>query len=142
MKYPTELQKLYDKLQEKQKKFINFWNGNKDNTAKLAGYKAFHCAGLRAMKNATICSCIEFQRRNEEKPEILNRQERQKFWSDVMTGEIKEKSVDKNGNVVEHPQKMQDRLKASDLLGKSEGDFILRVKDESAFFVIKVNLVE
>ena len=126
MKYSKKLQVLYDKLTWRQKKFVDLWDGNQENSARLATYKDANRAGVRCMQNDSICQLIRWGRDQEIKPDVMSRQERQKFWSDVLSGKIKEKSVDKNGNVVEYPQKMQDRLKASDLLGKSEGDFLLR----------------
>ena len=45
---------------------------------------------------------------------IATKRERQEFWSKVFRGEVKDGDED---------TKMRDRLKASDLLGKSFADF-------------------
>ncbi len=127
MELPKDLQIKYDKLQEKQKRFVDLWNGNADETAKQAGYKDFHSSGMVALKNTTICNLIKYKRDKEAEPFIATRKERQEFWTKVTNGETKDKILNKNGEEIEIKPKMSDRLKASELLGKSQGDFIDRV---------------
>ena len=66
--------------------------------------------------------------RNEaaESKGIASREERQRFWTRVMNGEEKQSVVTESGKVVSAPAKMTDRLKASELLGKSFKDFVDR----------------
>jgi len=127
MKYPDDLQKKYDRLTEKQKRFVDLWDGNGTNTAALVPYNTPKVAGCRCLKNVSICELINYKKDLELKPDVLSRDQRQKFWSDVVTGEIKEKKLNKDGVLVEVACKMQDRIKASELLGKSEGDFLLKL---------------
>lgn len=98
-------------LTNRQSKFVELWNGNPTETAEMAGYSCPKYAGIRCMKNVTICHQIQEKRAAELKPQILNRQERQKFWTDVI------KDAD---------EKIEARLKSSELLGRSEGDFLDR----------------
>lgn len=127
MALPEDLQKTYDKLTEKQKRFVDLWNGDQEETAKVAGYSDAKKAGHLCLKNNNICQLIKFKRDAELTPLILSRKERQEFWTKVVNGEIKTKTFNKDGEEVEVPPKMKDRLKASELLGKSEGDFLDRV---------------
>jgi hypothetical protein len=127
MRYPPELQALYDKLKYKQKKFVDLWDGKGSSTAEKAKYSGPKCAGARLLKNKNICKLIAYEKDREQEPEILSRKERQKFWSDVVRGNINETRKDQSGRVIERPLRMQDRLKASELLGKSAGDFLLQV---------------
>lgn len=122
-----ELKKLYGRLTEKQKRFVDAWDGNSTSSAQAAGYKDPRNEGYRCLKNADISRLIRAKRAAELKPEIASRLERQLFWSKTMADP-------------EIPFKY--RLKASELLGKSEGDFIERYKDESGPRVIKVGFVD
>ena len=121
-----DLQKLYDKLSEKQKRFVDLWTGEQGETARLAGYSDWRKAGNLCMKNANICQLIRAKRDAEIEPHIASRKERQKFWTETM--------LDQEVNI-------RDRLKSSELLGKSEGDFIDRIKDESGPKVIRVEAI-
>jgi phage terminase small subunit len=56
---------------------------------------------------------LEKMRRSTTNAAIASREERQSFWSSV----LRDQNID-----------MKDRLKASDLLGKSQADFITRTE--------------
>ena len=101
-------------LTDKQLRFVELYNGNATEAAKLAGYKSPREAGTRCMRDVAICRLIQDRRSQEIKPQIKDRQARQKFWSDAMDDEERD---------------FRDRLKASELLGKSEGDFLDRVEN-------------
>lgn len=96
----------------KQQKFIEAYDGNAIDAARKAGYSgSYSSLGVQAhdnLKNPKIVAAI--QQRNAEKlnKTIATREERQKFWSDTM----RDKELDINA-----------RIKASELLGKSEADF-------------------
>ena len=99
-------------LTEKQLKFIAAFNGNAMEAAEIAGYSNPMQAGGRLMKHADICRSIKERQIQEAQPLIASRQDRQKFWTETMYDED-----------LEFPH----RLKASELLGKSEGDFLDRM---------------
>jgi len=101
------------RLSEKQLRFIELWTGNATETATLAGYSNAKDAGTRCLKNSEICRAIKEKRSKEIKPLIATRQDRQKFWTDVM---------------MDAEEDMKNRLKSSELLGKSEGDFLDRMQ--------------
>lgn len=100
------------RLSDKQQKFIDLWTGVATETAALAGYSNPETAGKRCMQNVQICTLIKEKRAAEIKPHVADRIERQEYWSETM----------RNKN-----EETKDRLKASELLGRSEGDFLDRV---------------
>jgi phage terminase small subunit len=100
------------KLNARQQKFVDVYAGNGTDAARKAGYKGTEntlaqCArGL--LRNSHIAAAIKARETKEVRPLIADRQARQSFWTEVM----KDPDAD-----------MKDRLKASELLGKSEADF-------------------
>ena len=116
-------------LSDKQNKFIKAYAGNATKAARKAGYKSPQSAARRNMENPHIQQLIKDRRDTE--PETLklvaDRQERQETWTNIMRGDEKEEVLQKDGVVLKVTPKIPDRLKASELLGKSEGDFIDKV---------------
>ena len=93
----------------------------RSESARIARYKNPNKAGPRLMVNVGIRAEIEAREQKFNEKNILTREERQQFWSDVITGEIKEKVTVGTGNrrkVVEVEPQVKDRLKASELLGR------------------------
>lgn len=97
----------------KQKKFIEVYAGNGTEAARLAGYKgnenALAVAANELLRNPKIADAIANREKKIIKPLIADRKKRQEFWSRVMFSK---------------KEFMQTRLKASELLAKSDGDFI------------------
>lgn len=96
-------------LSDKQLRFIELYAGNATEAATLAGYSKPHQAGFRCMKNVDICRLIQDKRSQEVVEGIADRQRLQKLWTDV--------AFDKD-------ESMKERLKSSELLGKSLGVFL------------------
>ena len=97
---------------ERRRRFIDAYmvnGGNATQAAISAGYseKSAHNQGGRLIRNDEVLAGI--RRRQEADPKIDSRAQRQEFWTRV-----------KNDPTVEMPH----RLKASELLGKSQADFI------------------
>ena len=94
-------------LTYKQQLVVDHWDGNAAETAKRAGLTYSYTRTLLAQ--ACIKNAIQLREQRETRPKrIKTRQQRQEFWSDMMDDETKS---DRN------------RLRASELLGKSEMDF-------------------
>ena len=94
-------------LTDKQQKFIDCYDGDTKKAAKTA--KLSYDYARRLVTKGHILKAIRYRIDNEIRPAMIaTRQQRQKFWSDVMNGD---------------GHSMKDRLKASELLGKSEMDF-------------------
>ncbi len=106
--------KLRIMLTDKQQKFIDLYDGNATRTATACGYVSPSTAGRRCLLNVQICAEIKRKREKEIAPLVANRQERQEFWTDMMRNP---------------EEKSNDRMRASELLGKSEGDFLDRVEN-------------
>jgi phage terminase small subunit len=87
--------------------------GNATKAARQAGYseKTAEVIGHENLRKPKILAEIKARETIRSTPLIASRAERQQFWSSVMR--------DKN-------QQMRDRLKAAELLGKSEADFVER----------------
>lgn len=102
-------------LTPKQLKFIEVYSGNGTEAARLAGYSGDdNVLGVTAhdlLKNPKIVEAIKARQNKAVRPLIASREQRQEFWTETMRDVAAE---------------MRDRLKASELLGKSEADFIDR----------------
>lgn len=102
-------------LNAKQKAFVEHYAGNATEAAIKAGYskKTAKAQGSRLLTNADVLAAIKGREQTESRARIATRQDRQEFWTSTML----------DGGV-----EMKDRLKASELLGKSDGDFLDRVE--------------
>lgn len=106
------------KLTEKERRFVELYMGecagNGTEAMRRAGYKgtddALAAAASRLVRKDKVRAAIE--ERVAADPVVATRKERQQFWTDVMKGTIR--------------AAMKDRLKASELLGKSQADFVDR----------------
>jgi|SRR5690554_820481 len=112
-------------LTEKQRRFVEAYMGaaagNATEAARLAGYggdeNTLSQTGHQNLRNPKISEAIN--ERVDSDPLVMTRFDRQRFWSRVVQG----KELDG-----EDPAQMRDRLKASELLAKAQGDFIERVE--------------
>ncbi|MCP4116475.1 MAG: terminase small subunit [Desulfobacteraceae bacterium] len=121
------------KLTTKQQRFVEVFDGNATEAAREAGYKGNDVTlaqvGAENLKKPHIVAAIKERETERQSSKIATREERQAFWTDVMRGNITQDSVEGKGEdavVVKIPPDMKDRLRAAELLGKSEGDFIER----------------
>ena len=122
------------KLTDKQQRFVDAYDGNATQAAIAAGYseKTARSMGRENLTKPYILAEIRSREVKRRTPMIASREERQAFWSATMrdTGED-----------------MKNRLKASELLGKSEADFVERqeisgVNGSSLIDGIRVELVD
>lgn len=101
------------KLTEKQVAFIAAYEGNGTEACRLAGYRGSdNVLAQQArdnLSNPQIAEAIRTRSDAANRPLIASRERRQKFWTTVMDDE---------------GESMKDRLRASELLAKSQGDFI------------------
>ena len=102
-------------LNAKQKAFSEHYAGNATEAAVKAGYspRSAEVTGARLLRNAKVQAAIQEREKTESRSRIATRQDRQRFWTEVM----------QNGK-----EEMKDRLKASELLGKSECDFTEKIQ--------------
>ena len=104
-KTPTRLQERY----------VKFFDGNHTDACRKAGYACPESAARVNKKLPHLQQAIKARENNTHyvKKGIATRKQRQKFWSDTMWDEN---------------EAVSNRLRASELLGKSEADFIERVE--------------
>ena len=112
-------------LTAKQRRFVEAYDGNATQAAIAAGYskKTAPYIGAENLKKPQIMEEIKKRESKQLRPLIWSREQRQKFWSEVAN--------DPN-------QDMRDRLRASELLGKSECDFTDRLKLDGS---VEVNIL-
>lgn len=103
------------KLTVKQQRFVDFYDGNATDAARKAGYANPRQAGARTLSNVVISDLIKKREKKRNGNAIMTRLERQVFWT----------------NMVLNAEKDSDKLKASELLGRSEADFTDKIKDDS-----------
>lgn len=92
----------------KQRRYIDCYNGDIPSSAKEAGISYVYAKELHTKTcYAHIAEALKGRNDTRSQSNIKNRQERQEFWSSLM------------GTA----EKDSDKLKASELLGRSEADF-------------------
>lgn len=106
------------KLTAKQKKFVEAYCGNATDAARQAGYKQPEAIGFENLRKPQIKAAIETRDAGSKKKRIASREDRQNFWSQTMD----DPELD-----------LKDRLRASELLGKSNADFIERRESKHSY---------
>jgi len=95
-------------LTVKQQALVDAYDGDAKAAAKAAGM-SYGYARILLTKHNKVREAIRNRQDTEVRPpNIATRQERQKFWTETMNSE---------------EAAMRDRLRASELLGRSEADF-------------------
>lgn len=124
-------------LNERQRKFAELYaaTGNASKAAIGAGYspKSAPTNADKLLKNTNVQAYIRQLTRLAQAGRVATAEERQAFWTDVMFGRIQ----DDEGRA----PRIADRLKASELLGKSQGDFIDRVEHSGDLGVIGIEVI-
>jgi phage terminase small subunit len=114
-------------LTPKQKAFAEHYaaSGNAMESARLAGYKQPQVQGAENLEKPRIVEYIASLTKPAKNRRIATAEERQEWWTKVMLGHDPDADF-------------KDRLKASELLGKSQADFVERKEisgpDGSDFF--------
>lgn len=135
-----------DDLTEKQRRFVEAYLGkalgNATAAARLAGYSGddatLNVTASRMLRNAKVVAAVEKARRPRTRAAVADREEREAWLSALMRGEITSTKLDANGEPVEVPAPMSDRVKANEILGKMNGDFLERREVEMTAKVVRV----
>jgi phage terminase small subunit len=113
----TTLQTKSVRLTSRQKRFCEIYasNGNASESARLAGYsiKASQQAGSEVLSNPVVVEYLATLTATISNEQIACSIARQKWWTSIMYDET---------------QKMADRIKASEILGRAQGDFIQNIE--------------
>lgn len=110
--------KEYDKLTEKQKRFIDFYieTANATDACKLAGYKGKNLNRLGSENLSKLDKFIKLKLEEKENQRIASQDEVLQYLTKVMRGEEKDQfGLDAS---------LQDRTKCAELLGKRYGTFV------------------
>ena len=104
-------------LNQKQSAFVEYYSGNATEAAKLAGYNEAiaYSQGQRLLKRPEIAEAILAREQERQAPNIADREQRFAFWKSVMR---------------DNNESTRDRLKASELLAKAQGDFLIKIAEE------------
>lgn len=104
-------------LSPKQKAFVENYAacGNATEAARKAGYRKPRSVGSENLTKPDIKAALTALTEKVASERIATAIERQEFWTAIMRGEI-------SGDI----EMLKIRLKASELLGKAQGDFIER----------------
>ena len=102
-------------LTTKMRAFVEAYCGNATEAALKAGYSPRTAAfiGAENLKKPQIKEAIAEREKISSELRIADRQERQSFWTSVMR---------------DPEEDMKNRLKAAELLGRSECDFVEKVE--------------
>ena len=105
-------------LTRKQMAFVAAFHGNAAEAARAAGYsaKTAKAIGSELLTKPDIKEAIQEREKERTDAMIATREERQSFWTAVLR---------------DPDESMRDRLKASELLGRSEGDYLERFTNET-----------
>ncbi|MFO1351901.1 MAG: terminase small subunit [Gammaproteobacteria bacterium] len=102
-------------LTPRQRRFVECYaaSGNATQAAKQAGYADRYADRFakQLLENSLVANYLAELNQKLSKPAIATAEERQRFWTRLM----------RRRNI-----EYKDRLKASELLGKAQGDFIER----------------
>lgn len=112
------------KLTAKQRLFVEIYDGNATKSAIKAGYseRTADRIGPELLSKPHVAEAIRVRMRSSMIGIIADREQRQAFWTRTM---LDEKAP------------LRDRLRASELLGKSEGDFLER-REEATTTVVAI----
>lgn len=117
------------KLTPKRQRFVDAYTGeamgNATEAARIAGYKSPRSEGCRLLTFADIQQEIAKVSQPRAQAAIATREERLAFYTEMM---------------LDDEQQTKDRLKAAELLGKVQGDFIERQQVEHSGGAVTVRL--
>lgn len=128
-----------EKLTYRQQAFVEHYAacGNATEAARLAGYKRPNPQGAENLAKPGIKAALAALTEEMSSARIATAQERQEFWTGVMRGvdvykphtkTVAEPTDQAPNQPPPEPEiEMKDRLKASELLGKSQRDFVVQI---------------
>ncbi len=109
-------------LTAKQQAFVDAYAGNATDAARKAGYSGndatLRQVGHENMMKPDIAAAIAARQEPARTARIATREQRQVFWSETM---------------LDPEVPLSDRLRASELLGKSEADFLTKIEHTGKF---------
>ena len=113
-----KIKQEYEKLTEKQKRFIDYYieTANATESAKRAGYSEKTAKNIGAENLTKLNFFIQKKLEEKEEDRIASQDEVLEYLTKVMRGELKDQfGLDAS---------LQDRTKCAELLGKRYGTFV------------------
>lgn len=134
MELTEEQREALDTCNPKQRAFVLAYcgeaAGNATEAARIAEYKEPGQQGHRLLKNDHVRRAIELLRASEVDKSVMTIGELREFWSRIARGEeLDMYSVD--GSLTKDEADLKTRMRASELLGKSQGAFLDKVVVET-----------
>jgi len=122
------------RLTDKARDFIQYYDGDDVKCMRLAGYEGadiyLQKKAEELLKNPIVQKALQDRDKYyESRTQIVaDRQERQAWWTSIMRNKDPDAVPEYDGNGLPKSTNvpLPTRLKASEMLGKSEGDFIER----------------
>ncbi len=136
-------------LNPRQQKFCNEYakTGNATKSYQLAygvsDIRACESAASRLLANGEIQKYLRELSEQVSDDSVADRQELMRFATATLRGELTNTILDRDGNAVELPARLQDRLKALELLSKLQGLFVSKQEleiSQAVPIVIKDNI--
>ena len=126
----------------KQQRFVELYtgecNGNATDSYKRAGYvcktdRVAEASAHKLLRNPEVARSIRAATAEVRRAAIATREERQELLTRILRGEETEVRLGSGGGEIgsipfDVPVSAKDRLKALELLGKMQGDFVQRVE--------------
>jgi len=119
------------RLTSKQQRFVDAYcgeaMGNATEAARIAGYRGgartWARVGSVNIRNCNINNEIENRTKKVRSKAIMTAEERQEWLTSVIQGRVLDGALH-DGQPVEAPPKLKDRISAADQLSKMQGSFI------------------
>lgn len=135
------------KIGKKLRDFIQCYDGDDLNSMRLAGYSGtdtyLRAKCKRFLEDVDVVEALKSRDTyiKSRQQMIATRQERQAFWTHLMRNEDPDARPEYDNNGVIKPTDnvpLSQRMKASELLGKSETDFVDRVQLEGQITITDI----
>ena len=108
---------------------MDLYSGDPKDAARRANFPDPARAGIMLLGKAAIKHAIKERNGDWKTTEILTREDRQRLWSRIALG-LETETIIVDGTPHEIAARMPNRLKALEMLARSEGDFFDKLKVE------------
>ena len=140
-------------LSNQQRKFCEEYvnNGNNGTQAYLKAYKTCKkeetamVNASRLLRNAKVNEYVTELREELKKKAIMSAEERMRWLTKVVNGDIKHISYDGNGNSYENEAYISDKMKAIDIMNKMDGEYINKLElsnNQEKPFELKITVIK
>jgi hypothetical protein len=119
-------------LSERQRLFVDAFTGeaqgNATKAAEMAGYAHPMQTGHKLIKVEAVRKAIEAATAEAKAAGAMTRARRQELLSQFAEGKAIDYHVTKEGDIIETPPLIKDRVKSIEVLGRMQGDFIEKLE--------------